>query len=119
GSLRNKYRRRGRERDAELIDRILSGKPLAQPGSRDTSCNRAGYVIGLVLPDIGPDAALAMAAASVARIPADGAEDGEHWRAKFERGYEDGARRAREQSEEYRQLWAAIAAAAARNGGAK
>lgn len=112
-ALRRKYRSSDRNGDAEradLIDRVIERRPLAEVGSRDSAVTRTGYLIGCVLPDIGPTVAAMIAAPSLISMPAtDDGEGLDHWTAKFRDSYEAGALFRREQQERERQVWLDIA----------
>jgi hypothetical protein len=111
--LRRKYRTSGRQGDdvrGELIDRILTRRPLAAVGERDSSVTRAGYIVGRTLPEIGPDAAEKLAAWSLMAMvaTADG-EDFDHFANKFRNSYEAGSLARRESDERNRRDWERLA----------
>lgn len=110
-ALRSRYRAdTARRDDADLLDRLLRRQALAPIGKRDATVTRCGFLVGLALPDAGPDAALAIAAPSLLVMPM--TNDGEgyhHWCAKFARSYERGSESRRVRDEADRLLWAEMA----------
>lgn len=108
-SLRTKYRKGVRDGDGsrgDLLDRMLTGRALAEVGNRDTCVNRAGYIVGVTLPYVGPTAASSLAMVSIIAMPsiADGC-DWHHWDLKFRRAYERGAAERQARDEKDRAMW--------------
>ncbi len=118
-SLRRSYRTSKRDGDdfrGELLDRLLTGKALGQPGGRDDAVTRCGYIIGLTLPEIGPEAAAFIATKSLLAIPVPHGdrEDHAHWVRKFCTSYERGSVDRRSHDERDRLLWQSVADAHAK-----
>lgn len=112
---RRRYRAGGRDGDrerGELLDRMIRSQPLAGVGARDSAVTRLGFIVGRLLPGVGPEVACMLALGSLLRIPVTPGEGLEHWQKKFMDSYEKGAHARREQDERDRRLFAAIAASA-------
>lgn len=68
-ATRRSYRAKGREELADLLGRVLDGEPLAEPGARDNTVNRAASILGARLPTTAPwDAAREILRPSIARM---------------------------------------------------
>lgn len=109
---RRRYRAGKRDGDrerGELLDRMIESRSLADVGSRDSAVTRLGYIVGRLLPGVGPDVAGTLALGSLLEMPATPSEGFQHWMKKFKDSYEKGAYARREQDERNRLEWAHVA----------
>jgi len=85
--LRGDYRRRKDTERADLLDRVLEGKALAAPGTRDHTLHKAASILACALPAHTPaDAALAILRPSLGAM--DTRDEGlEHWLQKAEENF--------------------------------